>query len=327
MRVSRQRPGSGPVSDSVDGPGPVEGPGTSLSPASVVTIGNFDGVHLGHRALIDQCAALKAAGGALVVVTFEPLPRAFFDPENAPPRLTPPVDRLRLLEQAGVDLTWMMRFDRTLAQLGPGEFVGQVLVDGLGARHVVTGDDFRFGHKRAGDLDMLRRLGARHGFESHVAETVTHDGLRVSSGAIRKALAHDDFEAAAAMLGRPFAISGRVTRGRQLGRDLGYPTANVRVLALPCPIQGIFAVRARVEGDVWRPGVASLGWRPMVGGEEMLLEVHFFDIDAELYGRRLETRFVAKLREEAHFDTLDDMVGQMKNDESRAREILGTKSG
>lgn len=319
MRVSRQRPGSGAV------PGSVDGPGASLSPSSVVTIGNFDGVHLGHRALIDQCAALKAAADALAVVTFEPLPRAFFNPEDAPPRLTPPVDRLRLLEQAGVDLTWMMRFDHALARLIPEEFVGQVLVDGLGARHVVTGDDFRFGHKRAGDLDMLRRLGARHGFESHVAETVTHNGLRVSSGAIRKALADGEFELAAAMLGRPFAISGRVTRGRQLGRTLGYPTSNVRIRVMPCPIQGIFAVRARVVGELWRPGVASLGWRPMVAGEEMLLEVHFFDLDADLYGRRLETRFVAKLRDEAHFDTLDDMVGQMKNDESRAREILGTE--
>lgn len=311
MRVSRQRL--------------VAGAERTLATSSVVTIGNFDGVHLGHRALIRQCAKLERDADTLAVVTFEPLPRAYFDPENAPPRLSPPADRLRLLEQAGVDLAWMMRFDHSLAQVSAEAFVRRVLVDALGARHVVTGDDFRFGHKRAGDLGLMRRLGEVHGFESHVLPTVMLDGVRVSSGAIRDALAADDFEQAAAMLGRPFAITGRVLRGRQLGRELGYPTANVRIRAMPCPIQGIFAVRARVKDDVWRPGVASLGWRPMVGGEEMLLEVHFFDFEAKLYGRRLETQFVAKLRDEAHFETLDDMVRQMRNDESRAREQLGTQ--
>lgn len=315
MRVSRRR--SEPES--------AERPGGALASSSVVTIGNFDGVHLGHRALIRHCEALKTKDDSLVVVTFEPLPRAYFDPENAPPRLSPPADRLRLLEQAGVDLAWMMRFDHTLARVSAEDFVRGVLAEGLNARHVVTGEDFRFGHKRSGDLALMRRLGEQHGFEAHVLPTVTLDGVRVSSGAIREALAADDFERAAAMLGRPFAICGRVLRGRRLGRDLGYPTANVRIRALPCPIQGIFAVHARVEDDVWRPGVASLGWRPMVGGEEMLLEVHFFDFEANLYGRRLETRFVAKLRDEAHFATLDDMVRQMKNDEARARELLGTE--
>lgn len=311
MRVSRQRPGSDPE--------------RVLASSSVVTIGNFDGVHLGHRALIRHCDALTAEGDALTVVTFEPLPRAHFDPDNAPPRLSPPADRLRLLEQAGVDLTWMMRFDQALAQVSAQEFVLQVLVNALGARHVVTGDDFRFGHKRTGDLNLMRRLGERHGFEAHVVPTVELEGQRVSSGAVRDALAADEFERAAKMLGRPFAIFGPVLRGRQLGRELGYPTANVRIRAMPCPIQGIFAVRARVAGDVWRPGVSSLGWRPMVAGEEMLLEVHFFDFEGDLYGRRLEVQFVAKLRDEAHFDTLDDMVRQMKDDESRARELLGTE--
>jgi riboflavin kinase/FMN adenylyltransferase len=291
----------------------------------VVTIGNFDGVHLGHQALVKRCRALASGDDVLAVVTFEPLPRAFFDPEHAPARLATPVERVRLLDKVGAELVWMMRFDRHLAGLGPEDFVRQVLVDGLGARHVVTGDDFRFGHKREGDLNLLASLGERFGFRSHVAETVTMSGRRISSGAVRELLANGKFEAAGAMLGRPYVIAGRVMHGRQLGRKLGYPTANVKIRALPCPIQGIFAVRARVKGDTWRPGVASLGWRPVVGGEDMLLEVHFFDLDGDFYGQHLETQFVEKLRDEAHFATIDDMVRQMKNDEARARAILGTE--
>lgn len=311
MRVSRKRPGTRPAKP--------------LARSSVVTIGNFDGVHRGHQALIERCRSLKAPEGDLVVVTFEPLPRAYFDPDNAPPRLTAPAERLRLLIDAGVDLVWMMRFDAALAGLAAKDFVGQVLVESLGARTVVTGEDFRFGHRRQGDLELLGTLGKKHGFEVCVVETLIHDGLRVSSGAVREALARSEFEMAAALLGRPYSITGRVLRGRQLGRKLGFPTANLRIRALPCPLHGIFAVGARVVGDVWRPAVASLGWRPMFGGEDMLLEVHFFDFDEDLYGRRLEVRFVAKLRDEAHFATIEDMVRQMKKDEARAREIMGTE--
>lgn len=311
MRVARNRPGAGQ--------------GAPLARSSVVTIGNFDGVHLGHQALIDRCRSLGNPGDSLVVVTFEPLPRAFFDPEHAPPRLSSPVGRLRLLLEAGIDLVWMMRFDAELAGVGAEDFVRRVLVEALGARYVVTGADFRFGHRREGDLKLLRALGERYGFESEVVETLKLDGQRVSSGAVREALAGGEFAAAASLLGRPFAISGHVFRGRGLGRKLGYPTANLKIRALPSPLQGIFAVRARVAGDVWRPAVASLGSRPMFGGEEMLLEVHFFDFDEDLYGRRLEAQFVAKLRDEAHFATIDELVREMKNDEAQARGILGTE--
>jgi riboflavin kinase/FMN adenylyltransferase len=297
----------------------------ALARTSVVTIGNFDGVHLGHRALIGHCQSLSRADDALALVTFEPLPRGFFDPGNPPPRLTSPAERVRLVDQAGVDLVWLMRFDDQLASMGPEDFVRRVLVESLGARHVVTGNDFRFGHRREGDLALMSALGRQYGFESHVVATVTQGGRRVSSGAVREALAEGELETAAELLGRPYSISGRVLRGRQLGRKLGYPTANLKIRALPCPLQGIFAVRARVVGEIWRPAVASLGWRPMVGGEEMLLEVHFFDFEADLYGQRLETQFVAKLRDEAHFATIDDMVRQMKDDERQAREILSTE--
>jgi len=299
-------------------------PVVALARSSVVTIGNFDGVHLGHQALIDYCLSVCNVDDRLAVVTFEPLPRAFFDPDKAPPRLNTPTEKLRLLDKAGADLVWMMRFDAELARVGPEDFVREVLVESLAARHVVTGGDFRFGHRREGDLELMRALGARHGFESQIVDTVTLDGQRVSSGAVREALARSDFVSAAAMLGRPYSVSGRVLRGRRLGRKLGYPTANVKIRALPCPLQGIFAVRARAEGDLWRPAVASLGWRPMFGGEDMLLEVHYFDFEADLYGLRLETEFVAKLRDEAHFATIEDMVRQMKSDEAQARTILGT---
>jgi len=297
----------------------------ALAHTSVVTIGNFDGVHLGHRALIDHCRSLSQADDTLALVTFEPLPRAYFDPANAPPRLTSPAERVRLVGEIGVDLVWLMRFDERLARMGPEEFVRRVLVESLGARHVVTGEDFRFGHRREGDLALMRSLGRKFGFESHIVETVAQGGLRVSSGAVREALADGEFELAAELLARPYSISGRVLRGRQFGRKLGYPTANVKIRALPCPLRGIFAVRGRVVGDVWRPAVASLGWRPMVGGEDMLLEVHFFDFEADLYGQRLEAQFVAKLRDEAHFATIDDMVRQMKEDERQARKILSTE--
>lgn len=308
MRVSRNRP--------------VE----ALAHSSVVTIGNFDGVHLGHQALIEHCRSVCSPDDSLAVVTFEPLPRAFFDPDNAPPRLSSPAEKLRRLDEAGVDLVWMMRFDGKLARVGAEDFVRRVLVESLAARFVVTGQDFRFGHRREGDLDLMRALGERHGFISRVVETVTVNGQRVSSGSVRQALARSDFDTAAAMLGRPYTISGRVLRGRGMGRELGYPTANVKIRALPCPLQGIFAVRARVAGDLWRPAVASLGWRPMFGGEDMLLEVHFFDFEADLYGVRLETEFVAKLRDESHFATIEDMVRQMKSDEAQARTILGTEA-
>lgn len=323
MRVCRNRP----VARSESGTGPGQehaaAGATRLARSSVVTIGNFDGVHLGHRALIDRCEALRKEGDALVVVTFEPLPRAFFNPANAPARITPPADRLRMLERAGADLVWQMRFDRQFAALEAEAFVTRVLVDALGARHVVTGDDFRFGRGRKGDLALMTALGEQYGFRSHVVDTVTLNGQRISSGAVRAALAASDFEGAEAMLGRPFTMSGPVQRGQELGRKLGYPTANVRVRAHPCPIAGVFAVEARVSEDLWRPGVASLGWRPTVGGEDMLLEVHFFDFQANLYGQRMETRFVAKLRDEAQFDTIDQMVIQMRRDEAQAREILG----
>jgi riboflavin kinase/FMN adenylyltransferase len=314
-----------------------------LCAASAVAIGNFDGVHLGHQALLRQardCASATSQavpGGPgprdpeapagdgkadVAVVSFEPLPRRFFTPDSAPPRLAGPADKLRRLAAHGVDLTWLLRFNGALAGMSAEAFVERILVRGLRARHVVIGEDFRFGRGREGDLQVMVELGRRHGFETIAVPAVTHDGTRISSTAIRAALAEGDLDRAEAMLGRPYSVTGHVVRGRQLGRDLGYPTANLRPWGGATPLEGVFAVRARTGLGTWRDGVASVGVRPAVGGGEPLIEVHLFDFDGDLYGQRLETRFLERLRGEENFDDLGALVAQMKKDESDARAIL-----
>lgn len=298
----------------------------AISPSSVVSIGNFDGLHLGHQALLQRCRQHLRPHQDLAVVTFDPLPRYHFDRASAPPRLTGPGQRLALLARAGVDLTWMMRFNARLAAMPASEFVMQVLVHGLAASHVVVGDDFRFGRGREGTLDLLRSLGERHGFAVDVHAPVVVDGQRVSSTAIRAALAAGDLRQAECWLGRPYSLCGRVVRGRQVGRTLGYPTANVRTADGKCPLSGVFAVRARLRAPgadgPWQDGVANLGVRPAVGGGEPLLEVHLFDFHGDLYAQRLETRLIGKLRDERNFDSLEALGAQMKEDEDKARALL-----
>lgn len=308
-----------------------------LCGASAVAIGNFDGVHLGHQALLDRAKSLAAAltdegaDSAVVpvstaVVSFEPLPRAFFAPQAAPVRLTGPAQKLRLLRGFGVDTTWLLRFNAALASLSAGDFVERILVRGLGARAVVIGEDFRFGRGREGDLARMRDLGEKHGFVVSPVPAVTVARERISSTAIREALACGDLERAETLLGRPYAVIGHVVRGQQLGRSLGYPTANLRPWGGQAALEGVFAVRARTVDDAgqgaWRDGVASVGVRPAVGGGEPLIEVHLFDRDEDLYGRRLETRFVKRLRGEEDFPDLDALVVQMKLDEREARAVL-----
>jgi riboflavin kinase/FMN adenylyltransferase len=287
-----------------------------------VAIGNFDGVHRGHLAVIDRCRQLAAAGQALAMVTFEPLPQAFFRPEQAPARLTTVYQKLQLLRAAGVDVTWLMRFDRRFAGLTAREFVEQVLVGGLAARQVVVGADFRFGRGREGDVTSLAALGDEFGFGVHVEPAVLCDGERISSSGIRRHLAASEFDTAAALLGRPFRMEGHVVRGAALGRQLGYPTANLRIRAEPSPLGGVLAAFARVAAGSWLPAVTNLGRRPAVGGREPLLEVHFFDLDQDLYGQRLEVQFVAKLRDELNFGNLAALVAQMQRDEDAARACL-----
>jgi len=287
-----------------------------------VTIGNFDGVHLGHRALVARCRQLADNDRPVTVVTFEPLPQAFFRPEQAPARLCTVYQKLELLRAAGVDLTWLMRFDRSLASMTARDFAERVLAQKLSAKAVVVGEDFRFGRGQEGDVTLLATLGREMGFKVETIAPVLYDGERISSSGLRAKLAAGDLASAAAWLGRPYRMEGHVIRGAGLGKKLGYPTANLAIRAEPSPLNGVLAAFARIAGGRWRPAVTNLGRRPAVGGKEPLLEVHFFDLDRDLYGQRLEVQFVAKLRDELNFGSLDDLVEQMKRDEWKARRLL-----
>ncbi len=284
-----------------------------------LTIGNFDGVHRGHRALIERVTA-KARELELVscVLTFEPHPREFFDPPAAPARLTRLRDKLELIEAAGVERVHVARFDRRFAALPPERFVGDVLVNGLATRWLLVGRDFRFGARRAGDFAALAAAGARHGFEVESMADVLSDGTRVSSSAVRAALAAGEFDAAERLLGHPYTISGRVAHGAKLGRSLGFPTANI-VLRRPPPLSGIFVV----EVDGLGPGVASIGRRPTVNPVPLpLLEVHLFDWERDLYGEHLRVRFLKKLRDERKYDGLDALREAIAHDARQARDYF-----
>ncbi len=279
-------------------------------------------MHRGHMSLIECCQEMASSNDVLAMVTFEPLPQAFFRPGHEPARLSTVHQKLSSFQAAGVDLVWMMRFGKELAGQSAREFARQVLHAGLAAKCVVIGEDFRFGRGREGNVSMLKQFGAEMGFDVETVAAVECSGQRISSSGIRQHLAAGNFRSAAECLGRPFRMEGCVVRGANLGKKLGYPTANLRIRARPSPLQGVFAVFARCAGDRWRAGVSNLGWRPAVGGKEPLLEVHFFDFDKDLYGQRLEVQFVAKLRNELNFEHIDDLVVQMTSDEAQARACL-----
>lgn len=295
--------------------------GPVLCPAgSVVAMGAFDGVHLGHQALFAALRARAADAGLLsAVLLFEPLPREFFAREPVL-RLMPPAQRLAALRDQKLDVALMLRFNLALSQLSPREFVERALVARLRARHVYVGADFRFGHKRAGDLDTLRELGTELDFTVEALADVRVHGERVSSSAIRQALLESDFAHAERLLGRPYRYAQTVVRGQQLGRTLGYPTANLPWSG--AQMYGIYAVRVTGPNLHQHPAVASLGTRPTVHGKQPLLEVHLFDYDGDLYGQRLEIEFVARQRDELKFDSLPALVEQMDRDAATARQLL-----
>lgn len=288
---------------------------------SAVTLGNFDGVHRAHQAMIRQ--VVDAAPGRACVVTFEPTPREFFTPDRAPARLMTLTEKHAALRALGVDVHVSVRFDARIAGLSPASFAQGLLCDTLGARLVVAGHDFRFGRDRAGDVDDLRALGRSMGFDVTQIDAVRLGDVVVSSTAVRAALADADFSTAEALLGRPYTMCGRVVRGQQLGRTLGFATANIRPKRLKLPFDGVLAVTVSDGEDLLEhPAVASLGTRPTVNGRGHLLEVHLFDFQGNLYGRRLTVRFVKKLRDEARFESLDVMTRQMHRDASDARDAL-----
>lgn len=288
-----------------------------------VALGNFDGLHAGHRAVIEDArTAAKAAGVKLGVATFEPAPRRFFQPEAPPFRLMTTRQRDMTLASLGVDVCWLLSFDAAMAGLSDREFCEKVLVDQLAATSVSVGFDFRFGNNRVGDAAGLVRLGAELGFEGRVVAEVAHGGTKASSTGIREMLQRGDMDGAAAALGQWWAVDAIVEHGEKRGRTLGFPTANLRLGEIVHPAFGVYAVWAREEGGPWRAGVASFGRTPTTGLRDPLLEVVLFDWAGDLYGRRLDVAFARRLRGEEKFDGLAPLVSQMKLDEQQARAVL-----
>ena len=289
---------------------------------SVATIGSFDGVHLGHQAIIRQLSAKSHAYQLpSVAVIFEPQPREFFQTNVA--RLLPLREKVLALFEAGVDKVLCLRFDNEFSALPPEEFVKRVLVDGLGIRYLVVGDDFRFGRDRCGNDQLLAMLAARHHFELASAATVEVDGERVSSTRIRECLAAGDMDEAQKLLGRPFAISGRVIKGQQLGNTLGIPTVNLNLRREVSPVHGTFAATADIgKGKIFQ-GVANIGMRPTVGDiPKPILEAHLFDFNGDLYGSRVTIEFRKKIRNEMKFPSLEVLVQQIHNDINTAKHFF-----
>ena len=301
-------------------------PAAAAGPTAL-TIGNFDGVHLGHQAML---AEVKRAAGRLgvpsCVLTFEPHPREFFAPDKAPTRLTSLREKLEWLRGCGIDRVHLCRFDYRFAQITAEDFIERIIARGLGARWLLAGDDFRFGARRAGDLVMLKRSGPRLGMEVSALASFMQDGERVSSTAVRKALAGGELARAERLLGRPYSISGRVVRGDGLGRKLGFPTANVQMKHNRPPLTGIFAVRLRGAAALPLRGVASLGVRPTVKQQGApVLEVHALDYDGDLYRRHVRVEFLRKFRDEEKYADLGALTRRIALDVENARAYFGAQ--
>jgi riboflavin kinase / FMN adenylyltransferase len=293
-------------------------------PACVATIGNFDGVHLGHRAVIDRLATEgRRLRLPVCVVLFEPQPREYFDPANAPPRLMRLREKVDRLSELPVDLTLILRFNAVLASLTPEAFIATILIRALNTKYLVIGDDFRFGRRRAGDFSLLQEHGARTGFAVADTPSVEIDGERVSSTLIREALLAGELDRAARLLGKPYEVCGRIIHGQKRGRDIGFPTANLLMQRKNTPVQGVFAVTMRGLGGTPRPGVANVGSRPTVTGDDtVLLETHLLDFSGDLYGKRVEVEFHRKLREERRFDGIPALSAQIEQDIQAARAFF-----
>jgi riboflavin kinase / FMN adenylyltransferase len=298
-------------------------------PAVALTIGNFDGVHQGHQAILKRLfAESRARGLKSCVMTFEPHPREFFGrvqkkPEMVPTRLTSLREKIEMLAACGVDRVHVQRFSAEFAQMSPEKFVHGLLHEGLKSRWVLIGDDFCFGTGRSGNFKLLRQLGAPLGIEAEAMNTVAQGGIRVSSVAVREALSQGNLDGAARLLGRNYSISGRVVHGDKFGRQLGYATANVQLRHNRPPLTGIFAVRLHGLEASGLPGVASLGVRPTVkSAGEAILEVHLFDFNANIYGRHVRVEFLQKIRDEEKFPDVESLREAIGRDCAAAREIL-----
>jgi len=298
-------------------------PGRGSHRGCVVAIGNFDGMHLGHQEIVRLLLERgRDEEVPAAVLTFEPNPREYFAPLQPPPRLMRLRDKAEWLARAGVAELRVLRFGARVRHWDGVTFIERVLGRALGAKRVVIGAGFRFGRGRSGDVAMLQDKGATRGFRVDEVPPFLVGGLRASSTGVREALAAGRLDEAKSLLGRDYRISGRVVAGQALGRQLGFPTANIRLHRRVSPVAGIFAVRVSGSALDRVPGIASVGTRPTVGGSEWLLEVHLFDFDRNLYRQRLDVDFIARLRDEQKFDALDAMTAQMQQDARRAREVL-----
>jgi riboflavin kinase / FMN adenylyltransferase len=298
----------------------------ALGDPVALTIGNFDGVHLGHQAILARVRKMSqkltlTAG----VLTFEPHPREFFSPVAAPARLTTLREKLECLAHHGVDRTHVVRFNHEFAAMSPDDFVAQLLVENLGVRCLLVGDDFRYGAGRGGDYTQLARAAERFGFQLESMESVSVAGERVSSTAVREALARGDFAQAERLLGRPYTMEGRVAHGEKLGRRLGFPTANIPLKRKRAPLTGIYAVKLHGIEVTPLPAVASLGVRPTVLADAApVLEVHVLDFNADIYGRRVRVEFLHKLRDEEKYPDLETLRRQIQRDVEHARQYLNS---
>ncbi len=301
--------------------------GSPASAPHAVTIGNFDGLHRGHQAMLARLKEEAAKRGLpSCVLTFEPHPREFFAPASAPARLSSLREKSELIQAPGIDRLHVCRFNQRFSSLSPDDFIRQVLVDTLGTRWLLVGDDFRFGAKRAGDFALLKEAGARLGFEVESLPTVSVAGKRASSTAVREALADGDMQQARDLLGHPYSISGHVMHGNKLGRQIGFPTANIQLQHNRPPLSGIFAVEVYGLNGAPLQGVASLGTRPTVHENgKPTLEVFIFDFRGDLYGRRLRVDFLKKLRDEEKYPDLDALINQINRDVDNARAFFASR--
>ncbi|RLA04246.1 MAG: bifunctional riboflavin kinase/FAD synthetase [Gammaproteobacteria bacterium] len=287
------------------------------------TIGSFDGIHLGHQAVLTQLAAEgRERRLPVTLITFEPQPREYFMPQEAPPRLTRFREKLEVLQHCGVDRVVCLRFNAWLASLTADEFIQRIMLDGLAVKYLVVGDDFRFGKGRIGDYALLQQAGETHGFPVVTMPTFNVGNHRVSSTRIRVALNEGDFSSAEALLGRPYWMSGRVAHGDKRGRTIGFPTANIFMHRNAVPVNGVFAVEMCGIDDRPIAGVANVGTRPTVDGSRALLEVHLFDFDRDIYGRHVQVSFLKKLRPERKFESFELLKRQIERDAEQARAFF-----
>lgn len=292
---------------------------------SVATIGNFDGVHLGHQAVLKQLAAKAAAfHRPSLMITFEPLPGEFFAPERAPARLTWLREKCELLQDS-IDWLLCLRFNHALASMEADDFIRIVLVEKLGIHYLIAGDDFRFGRDRQGDFSLLCKAGKRYGFEVARMPTFYLEGKRVSSTRIRSVLADGELAEAEKLLGRPYGMSGRIAQGDKRGRTLGFPTANIDLHRRKMPLSGVFAVEVHGLDAAPLPGVANLGVRPTIGGQRALLEVHLLDFEGDIYGCHIRVNFLQRLRPEQRFESLNALSRQIEKDCTAARCFFATR--